>query len=120
MQHWKNDTLGWKFIGDFGRDIDISPCMIEGLHNCPNELSIGNFELCVAKKGTVEHWSFDNTTNIWTLNHVFGVNIKRVLSLLQGSFGFNLELIVERVDGKIPHYWHDANVNIWNFGVVIK
>jgi hypothetical protein len=40
-----------------------------------------------------------------------------VLSLLQGSFGFNLEVIVERTDGRHQHYWRDGAG--WHAGVVI-
>jgi hypothetical protein len=37
----------------------------------------------------------------------FGSNVNRVIALLQGSFGFNLELIVLRNDGMLQHYWRD-------------
>ena len=44
-------------------------------------------------------------------------NAKRVVALVEGSFGFNLELVVENLDGHYQHYWRDGNG--WHAGVVI-
>jgi hypothetical protein len=40
-----------------------------------------------------------------------------VIALVEGSFGFNLELVVENNDGHYQHYWRDAGG--WHPGVVI-
>jgi len=44
-------------------------------------------------------------------------NASRVVALVEGSFGFNLELIVETLDGHYQHYWRDGSG--WHAGVVI-
>jgi hypothetical protein len=68
--------------------------------------------------GAVQHWWRNNQSSSfpWTMGASFGSGVKTVVSLLQGSFGFNLEVIVLRTDGVLQHYyrddggWHAAEV----------
>ena len=47
----------------------------------------------------------------------FGADVKRVVGLLQGTYRFNLELIVQRSDDRYQHYWRDAAG--WQSGPII-
>ena len=121
MQHWQREndqSNNWVATAKFGSGVSSPPCMIEGTYACPNERSVGNFELCVAVGGKVQHWWRDNSGDrSWRNSKTFGHDVKSVISLLQGSYGFNLEVIVLRTDNKLQHYWrHDGE---WNEGVVI-
>ena len=49
---------------------------------------------------------------------VFGHNVKHVWGLVQGSFGFNLDVIVETTDGSLQHYYRNGDG--WNEGVLIN
>ena len=119
MLHFRRSVGGvWSLIGTFGAGITSAPCMIEGQFNAAHEADVGNFELCVAANGQIEHWWRNNHgPGPWQRSAVFGNGVRRVLSLLQGSFGFNLEVIVERTDGRYQHYWRDSAG--WHTGVVI-
>ena len=110
MQHWYRNGANW--IGDqvFGSGVKSHACMIQGQFGTDVDSGNGNFELCVAMpNGTVQHWWRNNqsTSFPWALGATFGSNVNKVIALLQGSFGFNLEVIVERNDGMLQHYWRD-------------
>jgi hypothetical protein len=117
--HYKLAQGGsWQLINVFGFGITSAPCMIEGQFGAKDELDVGNFELCVVASGQIQHWWRDNhALTPWQQSAVFGQNASRVVALLQGSFGFNLELVVENLDGHYQHYWRDAAG--WHAGVVI-
>jgi hypothetical protein len=125
MQHWwRADAFGmiWIIGAIFGSGISASspPCMIQGQYGMANEYGIGNFELCVAlPDGTVQHWWRNNQAPgfPWTMSATFGSNVDCVIALIEGSFGFNLEVIVLRKDGMLQHYWRDGSG--WNAGAVI-
>jgi hypothetical protein len=51
------------------------------------------------------------------MSATFGSDVQAVVALVQGSFGFNLEVIVLRKDGMLQHYWRDNGG--WHAGVVI-
>jgi hypothetical protein len=53
----------------------------------------------------------------WRKSTVFGKNVKQVIGLMEGSFGFNLEVVVLRWDRKLQHYWRDGAG--WHPGAVI-
>jgi hypothetical protein len=57
----------------------------------------------------MQHWWRDNQSGSlpWTFGGTFGSNVKQVVALLQGSFGFNMELVALRNDGMLQHYWRD-------------
>lgn len=121
MQHfWRDNDHGmvWHEGALFGSGISSPPCMIEGQYNAANENSIGNFELCVAVGGQVQHWWKANASDgLWRNSATFGHNVMAVAGLIEGSFGFNLEVIVLRNDNKLQHYWRDGAG--WHEGVII-
>lgn len=112
MQHfWRdNDKNTWNAGDTFGQGIGATPvCMIEGQSGAVNEKTAGNFELCVAVNGAVQHWWRDNNgTQRWNYAATFGRDVRHVWSLVASSFGFNLDVIVERYDGLLQHYWRDS------------
>lgn len=123
MQHWwRREAGGEQWISDqvFGADIASPPCMIQGSYGMADEMGHGNFELCVATRaGTIEHWWRNNQNSgfIWSKSATFGSGVARVIALVQGSFGFNLEVVALRTDGMLQHYWRDGGG--WHAGVVI-
>ena len=44
----------------------------------------------------------------WIFEATFGQDVKYVWWLIESSFGFELEVIVERTDGLLQHYWRDG------------
>jgi len=193
MQLWWRDNdngLTWKPGEVFGRRVGATPvCMIQGQFGATDENTPGNFELCVAVGGRVEHWFRDNSAlgreapradnadprfrNVvytplkasahielepgtifrpdvfslvaddsderislrakaglhnaalsaaaperWQRSAVFGHDVKHVWGLVQGSFGFNLEVVVENTDGSLQHYYRDGDG--WHEGAVIN
>jgi hypothetical protein len=121
MQHWwRDDAHGfvWKAGQTFGAGIASPPCMIEGLYGADNERHAGNYELCVAVGGQVQHWWRDNQHETgWHNSASFGHDVLAVAGLVQGSFGFDLEVIVLRTDKQLQHYWRDGAG--WHEGLVI-
>jgi hypothetical protein len=121
MQHFYRDDIGgtgWHSGVTFGNGISSPPVMIEGQYGAGDENAIGNFELCVEAGGQVQHWWRNNQGNgAWTRSAVFGQDVRSVIALLEGSFGFNLEIVVERNDNRIQHYWRDGGG--WHAGPVI-
>ena len=124
MQHWwrNNDDTSYprSASATFGSGIRSHPCMIEGMYGATDEYKKGNFELCVAAGGMVQHWWRDNGgSGAWNHSATFGDgHITAEGGLLEGCFGFNLELIVERADGHVQHYWRDGSLN-WHPGAII-
>jgi hypothetical protein len=120
MQHWwrNNDSgMTWNIGASFGSGISSPPCMIEGQFGASDEKSVGNFELCVAYGGKVQHWWRDNKGGQgWKQSATFGHDVASVVALLEGSYGFNLEVIVLRTDKKLQHYYRAGN---WYEGAVI-
>ncbi len=121
MQHWwRDDAHGfiWKIRGTFGHCISTPPVMIEGQYGAEDERSMGNYELCVAVAGKVQHWwRFNNGDRRWRHSDTFGKNVQKVVGMVEGSFGFNLEVVVLRWDRKLQHYWRDGAG--WHTGAVI-
>jgi Papain family cysteine protease len=120
MQHWWRNGSTW--VGDqlFGAGVKSHACMIQGEFGFDTDSGNGNFELCVAMpNGTVQHWWRNNQDPkfSWTMSATFGSSVAYVVALLEGSFGFNLEMIVQRTDGILQHYYRDNGG--WHAGVVI-
>jgi C1A family cysteine protease len=113
MRHfWRNNDSGmvWNEGATFGKNVTSPPVMIQSQFGAIDENRTGNFELCVAVGGMVQHWWRDNLNNTgWHMSTTFGSNIKAVAGLLQGSYGFNLECIVLLNTGKIQHWWRDGS-----------
>jgi hypothetical protein len=96
MHHLHRVGTTWVELAAFGANVDSAPCLIEGTYGAGNELGVGNFELCVAVQGRVEHWYRWNAgQGPWTLSAVFGSGVRRVLGLIQSTFGTSSEIIVE-------------------------
>lgn len=119
MRHFRRPVDGWwTQVATFGTGVTSAPCMIESQFGAAHELDFGNFELCVVANGKIEHWWRDNHgLGTWARSGVFGSDALRVVGLLQGSFGFNLEMIVERLDGRYQHYVRNGSG--WHAGAII-
>ncbi|KAF2689219.1 cysteine proteinase, partial [Lentithecium fluviatile CBS 122367] len=127
LQMWWNDlndyTADWLPGEIFGSGFGSTPlCMIQGCPAIGDENTIGNFELCIASGGQIQHWYRENRNlakekpeagkpkqnfGNWYKTATFGKDIRHVWGLIQGSFNFNLELIAERTDGKLQHFYRD-------------
>jgi hypothetical protein len=79
----------------------------------------GNFELCVAVEGRVQHWWRWNAGGDmhWRHSADFGHDVQAVAGLCESSWSMNLEVIVLRTDGQLQHYWRDGAG--WHEGSVI-
>ncbi len=125
MQHFYRDDIGktgWHAGVTFGAGVGSPPVMIEGQYGAADENAIGNFELCVAVGGHVEHWWRNNQggaveSGVWSRSAAFGHDVRCVVALIEGSFGFDLEVVVDRTDGRLQHYWRDGGG--WHEGPVI-
>lgn len=122
MQRWgRDDAHGfeWQPGEIFGANVASPPCMIEGQFGASDETRPGNYELCVAVNGAVQHWWRNNGMpgGSWLMSATFGHDVTRVIALVEGSYGFNLEVIVLRHDGQVQHYWRDGSG--WHEGPVI-
>ena len=126
MQHWwrNNDDPNKPWVAGvtFGSGIKSHPCMVEGMYGATTEYSAGNFELCVAAGGMVQHWWRDNSNSSlpWSrsanvrrrTDHRCGRPPRRELRLQPGGHRR------ARTDGHLQHYYRDGNLN-WNAGEVI-
>jgi hypothetical protein len=122
MQHfWRNAAnFAWNPGATFGQGVDSSPVMIQGQYGMANEGGPhGNFELCVAVGGHVQHWWRNNAggSMAWTNSATFGHDVKAVTGLAEGSWGMNLEMIVLLNDGQLQHYWRNGSG--WHEGPII-
>ena len=121
MQHfWRDDDHGfvWHAGVLFGSAIYSTPVMIEGQYGASDEDRVGNYELCVAVGGAIQHWWRDNGGGTgWHCSAVFGSNVRTVAGLVEGSYGFDLEVIVVTNSNQLQHYWRDGGG--WHPGPVI-
>lgn len=120
MQHFWRNGSAWQADQVFGSGITSPPVMIQGQYGMTEENGNGNFELVVANgAGAIEHWWRDNqnTNWVWAKSDTFGSGVARVLALVEGSFGFDLEVVALRSDGMVQHYWRDGGG--WHAGVVV-
>ena len=122
MQHfWRNEPdFSWHAGATFGSGVGSSPVMVQGQYGMHDESGPhGNFELCVAVRGQVQHWWRDNAggSMAWHQSATFGHDVQAVAGLCEGSWGMNLELMVLRTDGQLQHYWRDGAG--WHEGPVI-
>jgi len=123
MQHfWRHEpTLTWHAGPVFGARVSSPPVMIQGQYGMRDDGGPhGNFELCVAVGGRVQHWWRANGVGgdgFWRHSAEFGAGVAAVAGLCQGSWGMNLEVIVVRTDGQLQHFWRDGAG--WHGGPVI-
>jgi hypothetical protein len=138
---WKNNDLPtstWIPGEIFGSNLGSTPpCMIQGQYgqSTQNSPPPGNFELCVAgPNGQIQHWWRNNTTlatqppvsghvvpptsSMWSHSADFGSGIKHVWALIEGSYGFDLEVIAERTDAQLQHFWRDGMG--WHDGPILN
>jgi hypothetical protein len=122
MQHFYRDNDGdehWYAGPIFGSNVISAPVMIEGPYEEADELTGGNFELCVAVAtlagGSVQHWSRDQSLGEWILREAFGEadDVSDVVGLVQGSFGFDLEVVVVNFAGELVNYRQDSVSKTW-------
>lgn len=120
LQHWSRadgTTWAWSLVTTFAQGCRTAPVMIEGQYGRDDEFASGNYELVVAlQDGTMQHWWRD-AAGTWRASASIGAGIDRVLSIVQGSFGFNLEVVARRQDGNMQHFWRDGAG--WHDGVII-
>lgn len=120
MSHWRRaapDQGPWVLLERFG-EATSGPCMIEGTYGAGNEMNPGNLELVVAVGDVIHHWFRTHAPgSAWVRSQVFGASVKRVIGMIQSSIGTNLELLVERMDDRVQHYWRDAAG--WHAGSLI-
>jgi hypothetical protein len=118
MHHYRRDAERWTHQVAFGSGVDSAPCLIEGTYGAHDEIGVGNFELCVAVGGSIEHWwRYNAGLGAWERSAVFGSGARRVIGLLQSTIGTNLEIIVENQDGGYQHYGRDGSG--WHAGPII-
>ncbi len=122
MQHWwrHEPSLTWQAGPTFGAGIGTPPVMIQGQYGMRDEAQPhGNFELCVAVGGKVQHWWRDNASGSMQWHHSadFGHDVAAVAGLCESSWGMNLEVIVLRTDQQLQHWWRDGAG--WHEGPVI-
>jgi hypothetical protein len=121
MQHWyRDDDAGavWHPTVTFGTGVSSPPCMLEGQYGATDENHVGNFELCVAVGGQIQHWWRNNQGDMqWRQSATFGTGISAVAALVEGSYDFDLEVVALRNDGQLQHFWRDGAG--WHAGPVI-
>ena len=120
MQTWWFGN-SWTAAEKFGANIASAPCMVQGNYGMANEKAWGNYELCVATKtGKIQHWWRNNGNPahlVWSMSAEFGDNVQKVVAVVQGSFGGNLEVIALKNDGKLHAFYRDGSG--WHDAVVI-
>ncbi len=111
QRYLRDDAHGkpWQACETFGSGITSAPVMIEGQFGATDENSPGNYELCVAAGGQIEHWwRTVQGANTWANSAKFGSShgrVVQVLGLIESSFGFDLELVALLDNGSLQHFW---------------
>lgn len=123
QRYWRNDPVAmvWQACESFGSNIKSPPVMIEGQYGATDETVAGNYELCVAVGGGIQHWykvSPENPGSAWAMSTTFGQNVQQVLGLIQSSFGFDLEVIALLNDGTLQHFWRYSSDLSWHAGPI--
>jgi hypothetical protein len=121
MQRWWRDdpnNKSWVACETFGANVSSPPVMIRSQYGASEETVPGNYELCVAVGGSIQHWwtpgnPEPGATAAWTQSATFATNVagqkvQEVLGLIESSFGFDLELIALLTDGSLQHFWRDG------------
>jgi hypothetical protein len=129
MQRWFRDDINskpWAACETFGSNVESPPVMIRSEFGASSETVPGNYELCVAVNGLIEHWWTSGNpepglTASWSRSATVATNqpgrkVKQVLGLVEGSFGFNLELVAELDNGGLQHFYRDGSG--WQHGPV--
>lgn len=104
------------------------PVMVQASFFAKNESEQGNFEAFVQIGGRVQHWWRDNSAlrtenpvsngnSRWHPGFAFGHDVKHVWGAMQGDSGTNMEVFVERVDGRLQQYYRGHEQ--WFEGAII-
>lgn len=120
LQHWirhDNTNGAWAAGQSFAAGCSGPAVMIQGQYGMSDEKTPGNLELVVAAGGQVQHW-WCGANRVWAHSTTFGSNVAQVISLVEGSFGFNLEVVVLRTDGKYEAYFRAGST--WTSGGVFS
>lgn len=73
-----------------------------------------------AKNGKIQHWWRNNGNPahfVWSMSAEFGDSVQKVVAVVQGSFGGNLDVIALQNDGKLHAFYRDGSG--WQAAVVI-
>jgi Papain family cysteine protease len=119
QRYWRDDVhhKPWAAVETFGSHVKSPPVMIQGEFGATDETVPGNYELCVAVDGAIQHWWTPTTgTFSWAHSATFGTHVKQVLGLIQSSFGFDLEVIALLENGSLQHFYRNAT---WHAGPII-
>lgn len=121
MQRWWRDdpnSQPWVACETFGSKVSSPPVMIRSQFGASDETVPGNYELCVAVGGSIQHWwapgNPQPTGNaVWSQSATFDTNVagqkvQQVLGLIQSSFGFDLELAALLTNGSLQHFYRDG------------
>jgi C1A family cysteine protease len=121
LQRWWRDDpnkAGWVACETFANNVDSAPVMIRSQFGASDETVPGNYELCVAVDGSIEHWWMKGnpepgTSGEWTMSEIFqtdqqGRKVKQVLGMIESSYGFDLEVIAELDNGDLQHFSRDG------------
>jgi len=126
QRYWRDDAHDkpWAAAEKFGAGVNSPPVMIRSQYGENNETEAGNYELCVAVNGQIQHWwTGGNAPANWTKSATVatnqaGKNVQQVLGLIQSSFSFDLELIALLSDGSLQHFWRSSGNLQWYPGPV--
>jgi len=120
QRFWRDDPnkAGWVACETFGNNVDSPPVMIRSQFGATDETVPGNYELCVAVDGAIEHWWMNGnpeptTSGSWTMSEIFqtdrkGRKVKQVLGMVESSYGFDLEVVAELDNGALQHFSRDG------------
>jgi hypothetical protein len=100
----------WTACEKFGSKVNTPPVMIRSQFGASNESVPGNYELCVVVNGQIQHWwTAGESPAAWLNSAVFGSGVKSILGLIEGSFGFDLELIALLNNDSVQHFYRSNN-----------
>lgn len=106
----------WQAAEKFGSNVHSAPVMIRSEFGTTTESTPGNYELCVVVNGQIQHWwTAGEAAANWKCSATFGTNVKSVVGLIQGSYGFDLEVVAQLTNGSLQHFYRNAQ---WNVGPV--
>jgi C1A family cysteine protease len=126
QRYWRDDAhnKGWAGAEKFASGVNSPPVMIRSQYGETDETVAGNYELCVAVNGSIEHWwTAGDAPGNWQKSATFGTNqagknVQQVLGLIESSFSFDLEVVALLSDGSLQHFWRSSGNLQWFPGPV--
>jgi hypothetical protein len=123
QRYWRDPgTMAWAACETFGSNVKSAPVMIRSQFGMTTEATPGNYELCVAVNGEIQHWwTAGEAAAHWLNSATFGTSVagqkvQAVHGLIQSSFGFDLEVTALLTDGSLQHFWRAGDG--WHEGPV--